>query len=89
MKHIVSLILVLIFVVTVITGCSDVTVLREDQLGTENKISTFVVVEECGSWKVVYDAETLCMYVMSYGGRAWGNFTLLVNADGTPRLWEK
>jgi hypothetical protein len=89
MKHIISLVLVLALVTIVMTGCSGATVLREEQLSTENEISQFVIVEENWLWKIVYDTETLCMYAVSYGGHSYGNFTLLVNADGTPRLWKK
>lgn len=89
MKKFISLCLILVTLCVMMTGCSDVTVLKEEQLNTGSKLSTFVIVEEHSIWKVVYDIETLCMYVVSYGGNAYGNFTLLVNSDGTPSLWDK
>ena len=55
---------------------------------TESDTSMFVRVEHTGSWQVVYHRETKVMYAVSIGGYNSGNFTLLVNADGTPMLWE-
>ena len=37
---------------------------------------------------VVYDNETKVMYAVSDGHNNYGNFTLLVNADGTPKLYD-
>lgn len=50
--------------------------------------SMFVRVEYSTDWQVVYHRETRVMYAVSNGYRNSGNFTLLVNADGTPMLWE-
>jgi hypothetical protein len=51
--------------------------------------SMFVVVERSDMWRIVYHKETKVMYaVSSYYSDNCGNFTLLVNADGTPMLWE-
>lgn len=52
------------------------------------KNSMFVLVEETGSWRVVYHKETKVMYAVSASGYNYGTFTLLVNADGSPMLWE-
>lgn len=48
----------------------------------------FASVENGTSWIVVYHKETKVMYVVSMSSYNCGNFTLLVNADGTPMLWE-
>jgi hypothetical protein len=37
---------------------------------------------------VLVDKATGVMYWMSNGGYNGGNLTLLINADGTPRIWE-
>lgn len=59
---------------------------------TESKPNTntsmFVQVESAGAWRVVYHRDTKVMYAVSYGSYNNGCFTLLVNADGTPMLWE-
>lgn len=61
-----------------------------DQQETEEKPvnSMFVEIERSSMWKVVYQKDTKVMYVVSNGGYSYGNFTLLVNPDGTPMIWE-
>lgn len=69
----------------VMSGCQTV-----DKINTETKenVSMFVLVENAPSWKVVYHEKTKVMYVVSDREYNRGNFTLLVNADGTPMLWD-
>lgn len=50
--------------------------------------SMFIEVEQSVTWKVVYQKDTKVMYVVSEGCENYGNFTLLVNPDGTPMIWE-
>lgn len=64
------------------------------EVETEEKVkgdtsSMFVCVEQATSWSVVYHKETKVMYVVSDGFYNHGTFTLLVDADGNPMLWEK
>lgn len=40
------------------------------------------------SYYVVYHKDTKVMYAVSTGKHNHGNFTLLINSDGTPMLWE-
>ena len=49
--------------------------------------SMFVEVENNIFWRVVYHRETKVMYVISQGTRNYGNFTVLLNPDGTPQVW--
>lgn len=70
-----------------LTGCSKYTVVDENEQ-SDIKISMFVLVEETESWRVVYHMETKVMYAVSASMYNFGNFTLLVNADGSPMLWE-
>ena len=44
----------------------------------------FVTVSEGSLYNVLYDKDTKVMYVNSYRGV----FAMLVNADGTPKLYE-
>lgn len=48
----------------------------------------FVEVESNTFWQVVYHRETKVMYVISHGTRNYGNFTVLLNPDGTPQVWK-
>lgn len=50
--------------------------------------SMFVVVEVTGSWKVVYHKETKVMYAVSNCRYNYGNFTLMVDENGKPLLWQ-
>lgn len=50
--------------------------------------SMFILVETTETWQVVYHKETKVMYAVSSGYYNSGTFTLLVNADGTPMIWE-
>lgn len=70
-----------------LSGCDVKTV---GKVGTVQKDDTsmFIEVEQTGGWKVVYHKETKVMYVVSTGAYNFGTFTLLVNADGTPMIWE-
>lgn len=54
----------------------------------EDKPSMFVKIEDGPMWNVYYHRETKVMYVVSASSYNCGNFTLLVNADGSPMLWE-
>lgn len=71
-----------ICIALLLAGCSSVEVEENPD------VSMFVRVEKGDSWWVVYHRETKVMYTISGGLKNCGNFTLLVNADGTPMLWE-
>lgn len=49
----------------------------------------FVLVEEQTTFDIIYDKYTLAMYAVSDSPYNYGSFELLVNADGTPLLYEK
>lgn len=52
----------------------------------DNKM--FMVVSDEHAGEVIVDKSTRVMYWISKCGNNSGNMTLLVNADGTPRIWE-
>ena len=82
---------ILILSMLLLSGCDVKTVKTVGEVGTVQKDDTsmFIEVEQTGGWKVVYHKETKVMYVVSTGTYNFGTFTLLVNADGTPMLWEE
>lgn len=82
-KHI-FIALILALCVT-FTGCSKNPI---ESKVVEETPSMFVKVESSSYWCVVYHRETKVMYVVSTGYYNMGNFTLLVNPDGTPMLYE-
>lgn len=50
--------------------------------------SMFVVVETTSWWMIVYHKYTKVMYAVSCSCETRGTFTLLVDADGNPLLWD-
>ena len=53
-----------------------------------SKSSSFVIVEDGAGYYIMYHKDTKVMYAFSTGGSNYGSFCLLVNADGTPMIWE-
>lgn len=62
-------------------GCSDTDQVKED--GDYQ----FVELERYYGFSIVYDKETGVMYTISRGTNG-GEVTLLVNADGSPKLYK-
>lgn len=88
-------VLALISLVTVLSslliGCDGLNyteVERNYDTQNENINSMFVEVECTGEWKVVYDKETKVMYSVAAYGSGTGQFTLLVDENGNPKLWD-
>lgn len=80
-KFLAVIILVFVFI---FTGCGE-------SGGVVNGLtnSMFVTVETGWNYKVMYCKDTKVMYVMSWGNDNQGEFTLLVNADGSPMLYKE
>lgn len=79
------LVIALILLMAVVTGCAHTKV--ESKLVSETP-SIFVVVERTYGYNIVYDKETKVMYAVSNLSDGSGRFTLLVNQDGSPKLWK-
>lgn len=55
----------------------------------EDKPSMFVKIEDGPMWNVYYHRDTKVMYAVQTGGAySYGAFTLLVNPDGSPMIYE-
>ena len=56
----------------------------------QQPVSMFVVVEGSGldAYRIVYHRDTKVMYAISCGGYNTGNFTVLLNPDGSPMIWK-
>ena len=74
--------------IAMLTGCTTQT-MQTTYTEEEKELipSMFVEVEDSGYWWVVYHKDTKVMYTISHGNSC-GTFTLLVNPDGTPMIWE-
>lgn len=71
-----------------LSACAAATVGESDD-SVEIKEPMFRRVESKGCYEIVYCTKTKVMYAVSYGIKNCGNFTLLVNADGTPMLYDE
>ena len=76
---------ILLFAAILFTSCDLSTVEKQPRL---NESSMFVLIENTGTWKVVYHNETKVMYAISSGPYNQGTFTLLVDKDGKPLLYK-
>lgn len=71
-----------IILTLMICGCAPVSKeLQEDN-------SMFVQVEKKLLYRVLYHKDTKVMYTMSTYGQGAGAFCVMVNADGTPMIWD-
>lgn len=89
MKKKMSLILLLAIAAALLVGCSNATIEKSGDHVPEKETSMFIEVEQTSYFIVVYDKKTKVMYAVSDSAHNKGNFTMLCNADGTPRLWEE
>ena len=86
-KRIICALLCVIFAFFLI-GCN--TRMERVDEKPQQPVSMFVVIEGGGmdSYRVVYHRDTKVMYAVSCGTYNTGNFTVLVNPDGSPMIWE-
>lgn len=80
-----KIMLVLLICVLFLGGCSKVSKYKADSSDDQ---SMFILIEDTAYWSVVYHKDTKVMYVVSDGLYNRGTFTLLVDAQGKPMLWE-
>lgn len=66
-------------------GCKKIEKASETE---KNTTSMFVEIERTELCIVVYHKKTKVMYAVSLGAYNCGDFTLLVNADGSPMIYE-
>ena len=86
-KRIICALLCVIFAFFLI-GCG--TLIERVDEKPQKPVSMFIIVEGSGmdSYRIVYHRDTKVMYAISCGGYNCGNFTVLLNPDGSPMLWK-
>ena len=84
-KRILTIVMVVMMLFNLV-GCSTSSV---ENVNENQPTSMFVLVENTASWRIVYHKETKVMYAVSASSYNYGNFTLLINSDGTPMLYEE
>ena len=82
-KLTIGLIVALIIPGMIFTGCGH----SGEKVEASNK-SRFVRIEDNSDWYIYADRETGVMYAVSDGSYNRGNFTLLVDANGDPLIYE-
>ena len=77
------------FTIFAMTGCG-ARMVAESELNDQNPhdMSMFVMVEEGYGYLIVYHRKTKVMYAVSDGTYNRGVFTVMLNADGKPMLWD-
>ena len=75
--------IIILLMAIMLTGCG-ATVDKE----TQSETSRFIELERTPAWLIVADKETSVMYSVSNGGYNAGTFTLLVDENGKPLIWE-
>ena len=83
MKKFIALILIVVSLMT-LTACAT----KREREVVKGEKSRMVYLEETGAYCIVYDRETKVMYAVSNSGYNYGNFTLLVDANGNPLLYQ-
>ena len=84
MKKIKILAIISLIVASLIifAGCTSSPELEERQNSSNNY---FITIQDCNTYRIVYDPNTKVMYTMSWKGIA----TMLTNVDGKPLLYDK
>lgn len=88
MKKFITCILMLSMCSTLV-GCTTYGERVESVNDTSNEKSTFKEVEDNDLFRIIYDTDTKVMYSLSTGSYNFGNLTMLVNADGSPKLYKE
>lgn len=72
-----------------LTGCGEI----PDSQEKEDIEDMFVIIQDHDAshnpYDIVYNKDTKVMYAISYGAYNSGSFTVLVNPDGTPMIYEE
>jgi hypothetical protein len=58
-------------------------------VNNEGDRSMFVIIEKAGNYKIVYHRKTKVMYAISAGGYNSGDFTVMVDEEGKPLLYQE
>lgn len=86
----VALILSLLFIMLSSASCKPASEMDTIAERSADKSSMFIVVESGPYWYIVYNKYTKVMYAVSDSNyKGSGIFTVLVNADGSPMLYNE
>ena len=77
--------IIILLMAIMLTGCAPTEIEGKSEEATTSR---FIELEATLAWRVVADKETGVMYAVSNGGYNVGTFTLLVDENGKPLIWE-
>lgn len=83
MKRLITIVLVAVMLLS-LSACAT----KRTRETVKGETSRMVYVEETSAYCIVYDKYTKVMYAVSNSGYNYGNFTLLVDANGNPLLYK-
>lgn len=83
MKRLIAIVIMIVMILS-LSGCET----KQTKEVVKGEASRMVTVEETNAYLIVYDKYTKVMYAVSAGGYNCGNFTLLIDANGNPLLYE-
>lgn len=81
-----KLLALLLTLVIGLTACGSTAITYEYESSDQ---SMFVLVEHGTSYKIVYHRDTKVMYAISDSSSNYGTFTVMLDADGSPLLYEE
>lgn len=85
MKEKIVLFLILIALIIFASGCEA----GVDMAADPHDNDYFCVIYDAGQYVIMYNKQTNVMYTMSQSTKSTGVLTVLLNADGTPMLYEE
>lgn len=68
-----------------LTGCEA----KMSTVNDDGDRSMFVLIEDGDTYRIVYHHDTKVMYAISAGGYNSGNFTVMVDEEGKPLLYQE
>jgi hypothetical protein len=88
MKKLIAFLMTIALCACLFVGCSGSPVNQSSTYNEDNP-SMFVTIEYVSeNWRVVYHKDTKVMYAVSAASYNRGVFTVMLNPDGTPMIWE-
>ena len=80
--------LIIVSIVVMFAGCAS-TRAEAKEVDDVDDGNTFILVDADYYCWIVYHKDTKVMYAVSRSGYNAETYTVLVNADGTPMIWEE
>ena len=82
-------VLAILILCLLLTGCGAKMSTVNDAAVNDGDRSMFVLIEDGDIYKIVYHRETKVMYVISNAPYNCGNFTVMLDANGKPLLYQE